>query len=227
MGEVKRDLAVFGLSRMPHEEAFALQSRLRERCTRSEGTENFLILVEHPPVVTVGRSGSLTDVCVSSERLGELGVSLVETNRGGGVTFHGPGQLVMYPIVDLRPRGRDLHRYLRDLEGWLVRLCLSYGVDAAADEEYTGVWVEGSKIAAIGVAVRAWVSYHGVALNVSTDLTYFDLIVPCGIKGRGVTSMAEILGAAPAMEEVAGRAAGLFCDEFGFEAVQWTAATAK
>ena len=158
-------------------------------------------------MITVGRSGSARDVLADGERLERLGVSVEETNRGGEVTFHGPGQLVAYPIIDLTPRGRDLHRYLRDLEAWLVRVCRSYGVPAHAQSPHTGVWVEDRKIASIGIAVRRWVSTHGVALNVDVDLGWFDLIVPCGMPGVRMTSLKQELGEAPPMAEVAGRAA--------------------
>ncbi|MCK4283181.1 MAG: lipoyl(octanoyl) transferase LipB [Candidatus Brocadiae bacterium] len=203
-----------GLRRLDFHEAFRLQERLRDACIASQGRPNYLLLVEHPPTVTVGRKGSRADVLVSDEKLSELGVCLIETNRGGEVTYHGPGQLVVYPIVNLAQRGCDLHRYLRDLERWLVGLCRSYNVAAHAGPPHTGVWVGERKIASIGIAVRRWVSYHGVAFNVATDLSQFDLIVPCGLPGMTVTSLARELGTAPDLEEVAERAAGLFAEEF-------------
>jgi lipoate-protein ligase B len=219
MAENVRELEVMGLRRMEYEEALRLQERLRDECLASGGRRNYLLMVEHPPVITVGRSGSARDVLADTGRLAQLGVSVVETNRGGEVTFHGPGQLLAYPIIDLAPRGRDLHRYLRDLEAWLVRVCRSYGVAAHAQSPHTGVWVEGGKIASIGIAVRRWVSTHGVALNVDTDLSYFDLIVPCGLEGVRMTSLAAELGAAPPLEEVAGRAAEFFAQDFELAAV--------
>ena len=175
------------------------------------------MLLAHPPTITVGRSGDRSDVLVTDEELAARGIELAETNRGGRVTYHGPGQLVMYPIIDLRRRGRDLHRYLRDLEGWLICLCASWGLPARRDPAATGVWVGSSKIAAIGIAVRRWVSYHGVALNVSTDLSFFDLIVPCGFADRGATSMERELGGRVKLEDVAEKAAQLFCRHFGFQ----------
>jgi lipoate-protein ligase B len=135
------------------------------------------------------------------------------------VTVHGPGQLVAYPIIHLGRRGRDLHRYLRDLEGWLVELCRSYGVPAHARGPQTGVWVGQRKIASIGIAVRRWVTYHGVALNVNVDLDYFRLIVPCGLPEVEMTSLTHELEQAPSLETVAERAAGLFADRFGMEMV--------
>ena len=199
---------------LDYREAMLLQERLRDACIASRGRMNYLLLVEHPATITVGRRGTYSDVLASDARLAELGVTVAETNRGGEVTFHGPGQLVVYPIVHLRARGRDLHRFLRDLEGWLVRLCRSYGVPAHADSPHTGVWVENRKIASIGIAVRRWVSYHGVALNVSTDLTGFDLIVPCGLRQVEITSLERELGSAPPMGEVAERAAEYFAEDF-------------
>jgi len=213
-------LTICGLQKMPYREALELQLALRERCAETKGHESFLMLLEHPPVITLGRAGDRSDILASAEELASRGIEVAETSRGGRITFHGPGQLVMYPIVDLSMRGRDLHRYLRDLEGWLMRLCESYGLNAGRVEGRTGVWVGSDKIAAIGIAVRRWVSYHGVALNVATDLSYFDLIVPCGFHDRGVTSMARELGRAPGLDEVAERAAALFCEEFGFSSVR-------
>lgn len=209
-----RELVVMEPRRLEYGAATQLQLRLREECLGSGGRRNFLLLVEHPPVITVGRSGNARDVLADGERLAGLGVEVEETNRGGEVTFHGPGQLVAYPIIDLTRRGRDLHRYLRDLEAWLVRLCRSYGVPAHADSPHTGVWVEDRKIASIGIAVRRWVTMHGVALNVDVDLGYFGLIVPCGMPEVQMTSLAAELDEAPPMQEVAARAAALFAENF-------------
>ncbi len=214
MTDDMRELVVMGLRRMEYGGAVRMQQELREECMASGGRRNFLLLVEHPPVITVGRSGSARDVLADGERLARFGVSVEETNRGGEVTFHGPGQLVGYPIVDLAPRGRDLHRYLRDLEAWLVRLCRSYGVPAHAESPHTGVWVEERKIASIGIAVRRWVTMHGVALNVDVDLGWFGLIVPCGMPDVRMTSLAAELGEAPPMAEVAARAAEFFAEDF-------------
>ncbi|MCK4376545.1 MAG: lipoyl(octanoyl) transferase LipB [Candidatus Brocadiae bacterium] len=209
------ELAVIGLRRLHFQEAFGLQERLRDACIASDGRRNYLVLTEHPPTITVGRSGDRRDVLAGQERLRGLGFEVVETNRGGEVTYHGPGQLVAYPVIGLRDRGRDLHRYLRDLEAWLVRLCRSYGVEAHADSPHTGVWVEDRKIASIGIAVRRWVTYHGVALNVATDLSHFGLIVPCGLGAVTITSLERELGSAPPLKEVAERAAGHFAEDFG------------
>lgn len=218
MPEAARPALIAGsLQRLAFAKACRLQVRLRDDCIASEGRRNYLLLVEHPPTVTLGRSSQRGDVLASAERLAEMGVDVAETNRGGEATFHGPDQLVAYPIIHLGHRGRDLHRYLRDLEAWAMGLCHSYGVPAHVESPHTGVWVEDRKIASIGIAVRRWVAYHGVALNVRTDLSYFDLIVPCGLRGVRMTSLEREMPAAPTLDEVAERAAARFAEDFGFD----------
>jgi lipoyl(octanoyl) transferase len=214
-----RKLHVAELQRLGYPAACELQERLVERCVESGRIENFLLPVEHPPVITIGRSGKNDEVLAAVDELRSRGVEIFETNRGGRTTFHGPGQLVMYPIIDLKARGEDLHKYLRDLERWLVRLLAELGVDAGVNPPHTGVWVHGSKIASIGIAVRKWVAYHGVALNVSPDLSFFRLIVPCGIKDVKMTSIAEVTGGKPSLTDVAERAVRLFCEEFDFREI--------
>ena len=215
-----RSLEVIGLQRRPYREALEAQRQLLERCLASGGRQNFLMLAEHPAVITVGRSADAGEVLADAAALKARGVDVVQTNRGGRVTFHGPGQLVAYPILDLTARGRDLHRYMRDLEGWLIRLLAAYGIKAAARPQQTGVWAADAKIASIGIAVRRWVAYHGVALNVTTDLEFFRLIIPCGLRGVRMTSMAEALGRPVDLADVACRAAEMFSDDFGFAAPQ-------
>ncbi len=170
-----------------------------------------LFLLEHPPVITLGRNAREGDVLAAEGRLAALGVSLETSNRGGQVTYHGPGQLVGYPVIDLTPDRRDVARYLRDLEEVLIRTLARLGIEAMRQPGWTGVWVGEAKIAAIGVHLSRWVTTHGFALNVTTDLAHFDLIVPCGITTRGVTSIAKILGAPLALQEVA----ELLVPEFG------------
>ncbi len=183
--------------------ALALQQRLCRACLQEQIGDQ-LILLEHPPVITLGLSGGLEDVLVTEAVLQRRGVALFATNRGGRATFHGPGQLVAYPI--LRLGDDDLHAYLWKLEEVLLRLLAHWNIPAHREERYPGVWVGGQnnpeKIAAIGVAVVDGVTTHGVALNVSTDLAFFDLITPCGIRGRGVTSMERRLGTPPPMAVV-------------------------
>ena len=201
---------------MGFHEAFDLQVRLRDECIESSGRPGYLLLVEHPPVITIGRTGDRDAVLAQSDRLAELGVEVVETNRGGQVTYHGPGQLVAYPIISLRER-QDLHRYLRDLEAWLVDVCRSCGVDAHADSPHTGVWVQDRKIASIGIAVRRWVTYHGVALNVSTDLSHFDWIVPCGLSRECMTTIERLTGQEVSTAQVKPHLVECFAKEFDFD----------
>ena len=155
-----------------------------------------LLLLQHPPVITLGVKArkDRSHVLGSSELLVARGVEVVESGRGGDVTFHGPGQLVGYPIIDLKPDRCDVHRYVRDLEEVLIRAVAALGVEASRAPGLTGVWVGSDKIAAIGVRISRWITSHGFALNVNTDLSHFDLIVPCGIRDRGVTSLQRVLG---------------------------------
>jgi lipoate-protein ligase B len=178
---------------MSYHEAWALQRRLVSARSRGEIPDR-LVLLEHPPVITLGRSGTADHLLGSEAQLADRGVEFVETDRGGDITFHGPGQIVGYSIVDLESRGRDLHRYLRDLESVLIRALAEFGIRADRTAGLTGVWVGNAKVAAIGIRVSRWVTHHGFALNVDTDLSYFDLIVPCGIADRRVTSMEALLG---------------------------------
>jgi len=226
-----RTLTVIGPQPLSYGRAVRLQERLVERVLASERRENFLLLTEHPPVITIGRSGEAAEVLADGNPLyGGRAIEVVQTNRGGRVTLHAPGQLVAYPVVDLKARGCDLHRYLRDLEHWLIGVLASFGVRAVRNPPHTGVWVpqaDGAgpaKIASIGIAARRWVAWHGAALNVRTDMGLFDLIVPCGLEAVRMVSMADLLGgAAPDVPEVAERAAELFAEEFGFSRVHRTA----
>jgi lipoate-protein ligase B len=178
---------------MPYAEALALQRSLAAQ--RIEGTlaDDTLLLVEHPPVVTLGRSSKEGNVLVSRDSLAARGIELFEVERGGDVTFHGPGQLVGYPIINLREHREDLHWYLRQLELALIDALATFGIEAEAPKGLTGVWTEGRKIASIGVHAKQWVTWHGFALNVTTELSYFDVIVACGIPGVEMTSIAREL----------------------------------
>jgi lipoate-protein ligase B len=167
---------------------------------RQKDVADILILLEHTPVVTFGRGGGLEDLHLEADRLREMGVDVYETNRGGRATFHGPGQMVAYPIMELQDR--DLHGYLWKLEETIIRVLDHWGIQAQREERYPGVWIGKDKIAAIGVAVRSEITQHGLALNVNTDLSFFNLITPCGIKDRGVTSMEKVLGYRVPMNEV-------------------------
>ncbi len=161
-----------------------------------------LLLTEHQPVYTIGRSGNPNHLLASPSELQERGIALYCNDRGGDITFHGPGQLVGYPILNLNNYYLDLHRYLRDIESVIINLLGRFGILASRIEGYTGVWVGNDKICAIGIKSSRWVTMHGFALNVSTDLHYFDRIIPCGIFEKGVTSMRELLGREVTVTEV-------------------------
>jgi lipoyl(octanoyl) transferase len=189
--QLMRKCEVRDLGRIRYAEAFALQRTLVERRKAGELPDQLLI-VEHPHVITMGRNGRRENMLVDSEFLDRAGVEFSEANRGGDVTYHGPGQIVGYPIFDLREWKRDVVAYVRALEQVIIEAVGEFGVKAARLEGCTGVWVDGAKVAAIGVHISRWVTSHGFALNVSTDLDYFRLIVPCGLT-RPVTSL-EALG---------------------------------
>ena len=185
-------------------------------------TGDWVLYPDHPPVLTAGRGAGGASLRATPETLARLGVELFEVARGGDVTWHGPGQLVGYPICDLERRGRDLHRFLRDLESALVRTLGGFGIEGRTVPGRTGVWVGGDKIASVGIAVRRWVSYHGFALNVAPDLGFFDLIHPCGLRGIHMTSVAERLGdGAPALEAVRARVTAELAEALGYARVVW------
>ena len=208
-----RPLHVRRLGRVRYTDALDLQARLvRER--RAGAIPDTLLLLEHDPVFTLGRNARRENLLLSEEALHERGFDVFETGRGGDVTYHGPGQVVGYPILDLSPDRQDVHRYVRDLEEVMIRTCADYGVEAGRVAGLTGVWVGADKIGAIGVRISRWVTSHGFAYNVSTDLAAFDLIVPCGIRGRGVTSLALLLGREAPLAEVEDRLATHFAALF-------------
>lgn len=190
---VRNELLVLGIGRMPYGEALDLQRDLAHARIAGALDRDVLLLVEHPPVVTLGRSSRAEHLRVPREHLAARGVEIYEIERGGDVTFHGPGQLVGYTIFDLREHRPDLHWFLRRLEDALIHALATLGVPAARRPQYTGVWTEGRKIASIGIHVKQWVTWHGFALNVTTDLSYFDLIVPCGIPRVQMTSVSREL----------------------------------
>jgi lipoyl(octanoyl) transferase len=208
--EPARPCLVRFLGRVGYAEATLLQESIAGEVKTGRGPER-LLLLEHDPVVTLGRNAQEADVLLGREALAARGIAVERTNRGGQVTYHGPGQLVGYPILDLRPDRRDVARYLRDLEEVLIRALGRQRIAAGRVEGLTGVWVGGEKIAAIGVHLSRWVTTHGFALNVTTDLAPFRLIVPCGLRAHGVTSMARLLGRPVDLAEVARNVA----EEFG------------
>ena len=201
------------LGLVPYEQAWGLQKQLAD-ARRAAIIPDTLVLLEHPHVYTIGRSGTRDHVYLSDDELRERGITCLSVDRGGDVTYHGPGQLVGYPIFDLGP-SPDVGRYLRNLEACLIDVLADYGVRAGRLEGYTGVWIgDQKKIAAIGVKVSQGITTHGFALNVATDLSLFDHILPCGIPDKGVTSIAAELGRAPAMTDVEGAVIARFSDRF-------------
>jgi lipoyl(octanoyl) transferase len=203
---ILRSLEVRRLGRVPYAEALALQrSLVADRQAGRVG--DLLILLDHPHVLTLGvrGDGGRSHILAAPDLLAARGVEVHETGRGGDITYHGPGQVVGYPIVDLKPDRCDVHRYVRDLEEVLIRTAGDYGIEARRMPGLTGVWVGDEKLAAIGVRIARWVTSHGFAMNVSTDLEYFRLIVPCGIADRGVTSLSRLLDRAIDAREVEDR----------------------
>lgn len=204
---------VWNLGLMEYGEAWELQRRLHRQRVDGE-TSDVLLLLEHPPTLTLGKSGRLDNVLVSRERLARQGISLFFIDRGGDVTYHGPGQLVGYPILDLRVTGKDLHQYVHHLEEVILRTLRLFLIDGDRDESHPGVWINGEEIAAIGLSVRRWVTMHGFALNVNTNLDQFTFINPCGFSDRKATSMSKILGYKVSIEAVAKQLVSQFYDVF-------------
>jgi len=200
---------------MGYPAALAMQRALVEE-RRADRVPDLLILVQHPAVITLGvkGDGGRSNVVATPERLSELGIAVEETGRGGDVTYHGPGQIVGYPILDLRPDRQDVHRYVRDLEEVMIRTCADYGLDAGRIAGLTGTWIGAEKIGAIGVRISRWITSHGFAFNVSTRLDHFQLIVPCGIADRGVTSLEKATGRVIPIAEVEERMIEHFASVF-------------
>lgn len=211
-------LKILDLGLAPYSSVLELQRTLAQKRIDGEERDDILLLVEHPPVVTLGRKAQQgADNSATAKFLLGRGVELFEVERGGDATFHGPGQLVGYPILNLEGHRKDLHWYLRSLEEALIRALGWWGISAERRPGLTGVWTQGRKIASIGVHARGWVTWHGFALNVTTDLAYFDLIVPCGIQGVVMTSVArELGGSAPPPEEAKRDVVSAFREVFTF-----------
>ena len=210
-----RSLDVRRLGLIPYTDALDLQKRLVDQRRAGEIPDQ-LLLLQHPHVITLGvkTRNSRSHVLATPEMLGVAGVELYETGRGGDVTYHGPGQLVGYPIIDLRPDRCDVHRYVRDIEEVMIRAAAAFGVVAERVKGLTGIWVGSEKLGAIGVRISRWITSHGFAFNVSTDLSKFGLIVPCGISDRGVTSLEQLLRRSVDMAEVEDVVAEAFRDVF-------------
>lgn len=198
-----RELEIRRLGLVAYAEGLALQQRLVE--DRKAGLiPDQLLLLQHPPVITVGvkARNDRTHLLATADTLAAEGIELFETGRGGDITYHGPGQLVGYPILDLKPDRCDVHRYVRDLEEVMIRAAASFGVNATRVAGLTGAWVGDDKLAAIGVRIARWITSHGFAFNVGTDLQHFSLIVPCGLVGKGVTSLNKLTGRLVSIDEV-------------------------
>ena len=208
-------LEVWDLGLIPYAEALALQSDLVVR-RRTGDIRDQLLLLQHPHIITLGTASSRSHVLADESRRRDLGIDLIDVGRGGDVTYHGPGQLVAYPILDLKPDRKDVHRYLRDLEAVLVRTLDELGIRGEPVPDLTGVWVDGRKIAAIGVRVSSgWITSHGFALNVSNDLSYFETIVPCGIQDVSVTSVTQELGRTVDVTDILETVSEAFSEIFG------------
>jgi lipoyl(octanoyl) transferase len=203
-------IKVVDLGLIDYMEAFDLQNKLLQ-LRQQDLIDDTLLLLEHPAVLTIGRSGHRSNLLIPEEELNRRGVSVYDVNRGGDITYHGPGQIVGYPIVGLASMGKDIRVFVRNLEEVFIRLLdREYGIPAGRDPEHTGVWVGEEKITAIGLAVKRWVTQHGFAFNVNTDLSHFAWIVPCGIVDKGVTSIAARLGEPQDIQKVKKQTAEYF-----------------
>jgi lipoyl(octanoyl) transferase len=214
-----RLLEVRRLGVVPYAEALAIQRALVEE-RKAGRVPDLLLLLQHPAVITLGvrGDGGRANIVATDEKLRELGIDVFETGRGGDVTYHGPGQIVGYPIIDLKPDRCDVHVYVRDIEEVMIRVCADYGLVAGRIPGLTGAWLGAEKIGAIGVRISRWVTSHGFAFNVSTDLDHFKLIVPCGIADRGVTSLERATGRPIDVGEVERALVGHFCRLFDRQA---------
>ena len=179
--------------RTDYREMWNLQNQLHSAVV-ADKTKHYLILTEHKPVITIGKSGSQSNLLVNPGVLSKQGIEVIENDRGGDITFHGPGQIVGYPILNLDHFKKDIHWYLRTLEELIIKTLAQFGLKARRDKGLTGVWIDNRKICAIGIKTSRWVTMHGFALNVNTNLDYFNLIIPCGISDKGVTSISHELG---------------------------------
>lgn len=194
-------LSILDLGIVPYEEAFELQKKMARRRIEGEIGDH-LLLLEHPPVITVGRNAGLENILADSQFLEKEGISVIQTDRGGDVTYHGPGQLVGYPILNLKKMRSDVQWYVSQLEESIIETLQNFSIQATRVKGMRGVWVEGYKIASIGVRISKWVTHHGFALNVNTNLSHFELIRPCGLVGVKMTSMEKILEEKVQMDEV-------------------------
>jgi lipoyl(octanoyl) transferase len=207
-------LDVRRLGLVPYADGLELQRALVED-RKADRIPDTLLLLQHPHVVTIGvKKDGRAHIIATPEQLASRGVEVFETGRGGDVTYHGPGQIVGYPIIDLNPDRRDVHRYVRDLEQVMIQVCADYGLHAGRVKGFSGAWVGDAKIGAIGVRISRWITSHGFAFNVTTDIEFFNLIVPCGIADRGVTSLTQEAGRTPELRDVEDRVVEHFATVF-------------
>ena len=204
------------LGRIEYHRAFELQKELLQQRLESQ-IDDTLLLLQHPPTITVGKSGKLENILAAPAQLASAGVSLIFTDRGGDVTYHGPGQIVGYPILDLRERNRDAHQHVHNLEEMLIRTLADYGIKSGRDHNHAGVWANDMEIAALGLSIRKWITMHGFALNVNTELDHFTLINPCGFTNKTATSMARLLGHGLPADEVIEHLLAHFAEVFEVE----------
>ncbi|MFH0839746.1 MAG: lipoyl(octanoyl) transferase LipB [Candidatus Omnitrophota bacterium] len=209
-------LAVIDAGVMPYGDTLALQKEIlaQKKCGRAE---DYLILVEHPNIFTIGRSGTEENILVDESLLEERSLRVLHVDRGGDITFHGPGQVVIYPVFDLRNHTKDVRSFIYNLEEVIVRVVGSCGPYAYRNAKYTGIWTSAGKIGFIGIGLSSWITYHGVSLNANIDLKYFSMIRPCGIKDVPVTSLADILGTRIDINDLKELIIKKFCEVFSFE----------
>jgi lipoyl(octanoyl) transferase len=207
---------ILNLGRQSYLETWEIQKELCEKIILGEA-EDTLIFVEHDPVLTLGASFHEENLLLTADEYRSRGIEVIKTDRGGDVTFHGPNQLVIYPIFNVASHGKDLHKWMRSLEETIIRACAEFGLEAGRFAPNTGVWIDGRKTAAIGVKMRKWVNLHGIAVNCDNDLEPFDLIVPCGIQGHGVTSLSAEAGRKITKEDVQPAVERAFEDVFNLE----------
>jgi lipoate-protein ligase B len=214
-----KQLLVVNIGRSKYADAWELQKQIfSARLAQRIG--DVLLLTEHDPVFTLGKGADENHLLANELELNEKKIDMFWIDRGGDVTFHGPGQIVGYPILDLNQHYLDIHRYLRELEEMIIRTLNDYGIDAGREKEFTGVWVKNEKIAALGVKVSKWITMHGFAFNVSTDLSFFDRIIPCGIFHKGVTSLQQVLGKTIEIADVHQYLVKHFSNIFAYEVKQ-------
>lgn len=225
---MSRYLEIYDLGLMPYREAWELQKKVQQRLIAQKkersGTspmekkwKDLLLFTEHPHVYTLGKSGNSAHLLTGLKELAKIDAEYVEIDRGGDITYHGPGQIVGYPILDLEEHFRDIHKYLRYLEEVVIRTCADYNLKAERSEGQTGVWVENEKICAMGIRCSRWVTMHGFAMNINTDLSYFNHIIPCGISDKNVTSLSKLTGKIEKTEEVKSRLIHHFSEIFQLE----------